>query len=97
MLEKIVLTEPEPAITEWRLSRLVIDRDAAEVIVRLRANTGTTRDIYYRAASEWIDELTTADLSAESLDCRVLLRLVADGHLDGAVVSEDSEEEESES
>lgn len=92
MPTKLVLTQPEPAITEWAIARIVLDWDLGEVFVQLRSNTGATRNVSFNHASEWIDELTAAG-SAESLECMVLRRLVADGHLDGTIVEEPEEEE----
>lgn len=89
MTTKLLLAQPEPAITEWRVTRVVLDRDAEEIIVRVRANTGVARDIYLRdQGCALIDELTAAG-SAESLECMVLRRLVADGHFEGSVVDTD--------
>lgn len=94
MATKLLLAQPEPAITEWQVTRVVLDRDAEEIIVRLRANTGLARDIYLRdQGCALIDELTSGDLSATSLDARLLARLVADGHFEGEVVEEPEGEE----
>ena len=94
MATKLLLAQPEPAITEWQVTRVVLDRDAEEVIVRVRSNTGVARDIYLRdQGCALIDELTSGDLSETSLDARLLARLVADGHFEGEVVEEPEEEE----
>lgn len=94
MTTKLVLAQPEPAITEWRVTRVVLDRDAEEVIVRVRSNTGVARDIYLRdQGCVLIDELASGDLSETSLDARLLARLVADGHFEGEIVEEPKEEE----
>lgn len=94
MPTKLVLTQPEPAITEWAIARIVLDRDAEEIIVRVRSNTGVARDIYLRdQGCALIDELASGDLSETSLDARLLARLVADGHFEGEVVEEPEEEE----
>ena len=94
MTTKLVLAQPEPAITEWRVTRVVLDRDAEEVIVRVRSNTEVARDIYLRdQGCVLIDELASGDLSEISLDARLLARLVADGHFAGEVVEESEGEE----
>jgi hypothetical protein len=88
-MEQITLTSPEvrPEIrtTSYRVSSILLDWDAKRVTVAVIGTNGERRSIDYNDAETMLRALNTANLSTQSLHRRVMARLLADGHLAGAV------------
>jgi hypothetical protein len=86
MTEKLELATPEvtPALTEWWVSRLVLDWDEARIDVVLRGTNGERATFVLVDAAERLKAMNAAD-PANSLHRMALDWLVADGKVAGAV------------
>lgn len=88
-MEEITLTSPEvqPEIrtTKYRVSSLLLDWDNMRITVALTGNNGERRAVDYGDAEVLLRALNTANLSTNSLHRRLMVRLLADGHLAGAI------------
>lgn len=90
-MAKIVLTTPEPALSEWQPKELRLIYDHAEqnyaVLIQLRANTGEVSRFERRGdvARSLIEWLNAADNSVLHLWPRLLQWLVDQEEIDGTV------------
>jgi len=91
MAEKLDLTSAitAPSVTDYRVSRLLLDWDGARIAVGLKGPNGELRTEGYTgaAATNLMVTLNKANLSTTSLHKRVLNQLVADGKLPAGTVS----------
>lgn len=89
MAEVLDLTVPivVPSITSYRVVRLTFDWEAAVISIGLRGPNGEFRDFAYNGeiATTLMIALNKANLSTQSLQRRVLARLVNDGLLAGTI------------
>jgi hypothetical protein len=90
MAEQINLTTPvqPPALTYYQVREIRMNRDdGSSIYVRLRGTNGESFDRLYEgaAALALINQLNTANLSTQSLERRILLRLIADGVVSGTI------------
>ena len=91
MAETIVLTAPEvvPAITttDYRVIRLLLEFEHAEISIHLRGTNGERKEFRYEGteATNLMVALNKANLTVKSLQRRILEKLIADGKLQGAV------------
>lgn len=78
-----------PSRTTYRLSGLMLDWDAAYILVRVTGSDGVEVRAEYSGATATalMTTLNTANLSANSLYKRVLNKLVTDGKLPAGTVS----------
>ena len=88
--EQVDLTTPEtrPSINSYRVARLVLDRLQATVEVTIVAvQTGELKMFEFRGdeATQMMSALNTANLSTNSLQRRILNKLVNDGLLVGTI------------
>lgn len=99
-MELFTLAVPEvvPAVSNiaWRLVKLDLDWEAAEIVIGLKGSNGERRSFTYGGiygatdadrtkATALMVALNKANLSIKSLQRRVLEQLVADGLLAGAI------------
>lgn len=88
-MEQVDLTAPvqPPATTHYRISRIMLDWDAACIDIILRDNVGGTTTATYTGqdATDLMVFLNTANLTNNSLHKRTLNKLIADGKLIGTV------------
>lgn len=91
-LDRVIPTPAAPGVTFHKIGELVLrpgaDEGSALVAVTLLGDNGEEES--FRLASgaparALLAQLNKADLSANSLQQRVLQKLVDDGHIDGAV------------
>ena len=91
MAEQHTLTTPitQPAITTYRVARIVLDWDAAVVDIVTVDSGGHRVEHRYTGstATGLMVQLNKANLSVNSLHKRALQRLVADGLLGAGVVT----------
>jgi len=90
MAEKLDLTTPTPSIpgvNNYTVDKLILDNGGSRIDVFLLANNGEQlRHSYYDSeADSLMVSLNKADLSTNSLQRRILQRLINDGVLIGSV------------
>jgi hypothetical protein len=91
MAEQLNLTTsqvvPQRVTSYYMVSRLVLDWDAQRILVGVRGEQGERRDFTYEGdtARTMMVALNKANLTANSLQRRVLERLSSDGLLAGTV------------
>ena len=93
MAEQLDLTIPitTPTLTFWRVEEIRLRRASvalpASVFVLLRGTSGEVLTHLYEGvvAAQLIQLLNTANLTTQSLERRVLARLIADGVLAGTI------------
>ena len=93
MAEQLDLTIPitTPTLTFWRVEEIRLRRPSvllpASVAVVLRGTSGEVLTHLYEGtvAAQLIQVLNTANLTTQSLERRVLARLIADGVLAGTI------------
>jgi hypothetical protein len=92
MAEQLDLTAPvtKTATANYRVSYLNMDVDGGRLMVVLTANNGDTVQKVYDATTtptgaSLLIALNKADLTAKSLQRRILERLIADGVIAGTI------------
>lgn len=91
MPEQVTLTTPEviPAIstTFYRVVTLNLDWRGQRILIVLQGENGELKGFDYEGADAitMMTALNKANLSVQSLQRRVLNRLIMDGHITGAV------------
>ena len=76
-----------PAVSNYRIDRLVLDWASACIDITLRDNVGGTISATYsgQEATDMMLILNTANLTNNSLHKRTLNKLIADGKLAGTI------------
>lgn len=93
-MEALTLSTPEvvPAITttEYRVSRIMLDPDGAEISIHYRGTNGERRELRYSGADATtkMRALNKANLSLKSLNTRLLELLATDGKRAGSVTGD---------
>jgi hypothetical protein len=89
MAEQLDLTTPvsTPTLTYYKVRMLTLDRDASEILIKLRGTSGEIKIWRYEgaAAVSLMNTLNTVNLAVKSLEKRILEKLVADGVLTGTI------------
>jgi hypothetical protein len=89
--EQLVLTVAitHPSQTLWRVSRIVLDRSNARIHIRVVGNNGEQKEWVYdgAVALTLMNQLNTMDLTVQSLEKRILNRLVIDGVLSAGTIT----------
>lgn len=89
MAELVTLTAPivPPTLTTYRVVMLAMDWDAATITIRLKGTNGETKTCGYQGATATtlMTSLNKANLTANSLQRRVLAQLITDGEIAGAI------------
>jgi hypothetical protein len=88
-MEQIDLTTPEtfPSVTNYKVDGFTIRRTAKVITIDLLGSNGEHKGFSYNGAQAvtLMNALNTSNNSVTSLEKRILQRLVADGHLAGAI------------
>jgi len=90
-METLTLAAPEviPAITttEYRVARIMLDPEQAEISIHYRGTNGERRELRYSGddATTKMRALNKANLSLKSLNTRLLELLATDGQRAGTV------------
>jgi len=89
MAEIVTLTAPivPPTLTTYRVVMLSLDWDSASIAIRLKGTNGETKFCGYQGATalSMMTTLNKANLTANSLQKRVLTQLISDGEIAGAI------------
>ena len=85
-LDLAAVVQP-PAVSNYRIDRLVLDWAAACIDITLRDNAGGTITATYsgQEATDMMLILNTANLTTNSLHKRTLTKLINDGKLVGTI------------
>lgn len=88
-METLALTTPEtkPSNTGYKVVRLLLDWESALIRIELKGVNGEikTHDYAGATATTLMNQLNTMNLSTQSLQKRILNRLISDGVLTGTV------------
>lgn len=89
MAEIVTLTVPvtTPNLTTYTVRAISLDLDVPAIVIRLRGTNGEIKTCSYNGvtATNLIIALNKLDMSAMSLQRRILARLIADGEIAGVV------------
>lgn len=79
---------PQKVTTDYRVIYLLLDWEQARIAVHVRGTNGERKEFLYEGvtATTMMTNLNKADLSVKSLHRRIMERLIADGHIQGAVI-----------
>ena len=91
MAEKLGLVVPivPPAVTDYEVGLLSLDRLRQIVYIEVYANTATVVAVKYTGAvaGTMIQQLNKANLSTKSLERRIIERLQLDGYLPAGTIN----------
>ena len=91
MAEEVVLTnaevQPQKTTTGYKVVRLNMDVEKRVLLTALRGTNGELKEFTYtdQEALDLINAVSKANLTVKSLPRRIMEKLIADGHLTGAV------------
>lgn len=90
-MESITLLTPEvtapKTTTDYKVMLLLLDFEGGQIVAQLRGTNGEKREFRYEGsdALALLTALNKANLTTQSLQKRILLRLIADNKISGNV------------